>query len=131
MQRMCTDLVREIVKHRLIPPPFHLAALESRKLLELCLLRVFVESCEEFFEQDEVFPSCLVKDLDVVKVWMYAERKIAGQCPRGGRPCEEGCFRVVDEGEGDSHYSRRKSSAMSTCKLCSERTCGIADITVI
>lgn len=74
----CTDLVREVVKHGLIPPPLHFAALESGDFLELGLLRVFVEGGKEVFVQDEVFASCLVEDLDIVEVGMYTEREIAG-----------------------------------------------------
>ncbi len=97
-------LLREVLEERDISPAFQVRAFERPELLELGLLRVFVEGFEETLMKDEVLVVLFVVYFDVGEVGMNTASKVGRERPRGRRPGQEGGFRIVNERECNSDY---------------------------
>jgi len=78
----------EVVEQRDVSPTLQMAALKGVQDFDGCFFRVLVYGSEEFLVQDEVDIASLIMYLDVFKVRVHAETKVAWKRPRGSGPCK-------------------------------------------
>jgi hypothetical protein len=76
----------EVIKQRDVSPTLQITALKGIQDFDGCFFGVFVYGGEESLVQDEVDIARLIMYLDIFKVRVYAEPKVAWKRPRGSGP---------------------------------------------
>lgn len=76
MKRIWSYSFCEVFKEGNVSPSLHVRTLEGTKLLELRLLRVFVQRPEKVLVKDEILISLLIMDFDIGVFGINAKGKV-------------------------------------------------------